>query len=38
MKIAIALSFVALAISTTSSINLNEIIEEEWSLFKVCIN
>jgi len=35
MKVVIALGLVAFAISTVNSVNLNEIIEEEWSLFKV---
>jgi len=37
MKVVIVLGLVAFAISTVSSINLNEVIEEEWGLFKVCI-
>lgn len=37
MKVVIVLGLVAFAISTVTSINLNEVIEEEWNLFKVCI-
>lgn len=37
MKVVIILGLMAFAISTVSSINLNEVIEEEWSLFKVCL-
>ncbi|KAL5241795.1 hypothetical protein ACI65C_009205 [Semiaphis heraclei] len=35
MKVLIILGLVAFVISTVSSINLNEVIEEEWSLFKI---
>ncbi|KAE9543107.1 hypothetical protein AGLY_003018 [Aphis glycines] len=35
MKVAIVLGLVVFAISSVSSINLNEVIEEEWGLFKV---
>lgn len=36
MKVAIIFCLAAIAVSHVSSINLSEIIEEEWDLFKVC--
>lgn len=35
MKIVFVLGLMALATSSVSSINLTDVIEEEWSLFKV---
>jgi len=35
MKIVIILGLVALVISTVNSFSFNDVIEEEWSLFKV---
>jgi len=37
MKVVVVLGLVVFAINSVSSINLNEVIEEEWGLFKVCI-
>lgn len=37
MKIVLLLGLMAVAISTVSSTNMYEVLEEEWDLFKVCI-
>lgn len=36
MKVAIVLGIAAFVVYTASAINISDIIEEEWNLFKVC--
>lgn len=36
MKKALVLAFVAVAITAVHSTDVYEVVEEEWSLFKVC--
>lgn len=37
MKVAVIFGLAALAVSTVNAVNLSELIEEEWGLFKVYI-